>query len=64
MVLHRSNVDKRSGRGQSAKGIGAFFYISETYLVQWISIDVCLIGEGGGVSKPWVYVVFHRYMVD
>ena len=36
---------------------------SETYLAQWLSIDVCLIGGGGGVSLPWVYVVFHRYMV-
>ena len=31
-------------------------YIYVTYLVYWFSRDLFLIGGGGGVNLPWVYV--------
>ena len=42
--------------GQSAMGICELCYMYVMYLVYWFSRDLFLIGGGGGVNRPWVYV--------
>ena len=40
--------------------------IYETYVVQWFSRDLCLIGGKGWVNLPWVYVkcaIYEMYLV-
>ena len=72
VVFHRSMVNWR--KGYICPGYICILAISETYFVQWHSIDLWSIG--GGLHLTWVYVhsstseivfgvvVFHRSMVN
>ena len=53
------------GVGQSAMVyVHCAIYICETYLVSWFSKDLCLIGGGGGINLPWIYVHCTIYETD
>ena len=64
MVLHRSIVNEGRGWCQSAMGICAFGYISETYIVQWFSRDLYSIGGGvGSVCHGYMCILLYMKLI-
>ena len=66
MVFHRSMLNWRRGWRVNLPCLYVHCAIYETYLVSWISTDLCSIGGGGRVNLPWVYVhcaIYETYLV-